>query len=150
MVTLRKTWTRPLQKKILHFLLFSAAISKVNSLKRILFLLSSSYLEWQWSLGWAESALPNKSELAVGLFHCWMKQREKLNCSFSFSTCTENKSWLNQRALGFFRFAKWKIFTPKPSGNSSKWEELLTLCQPNLSAEFCSNQKLKFAFSWTP
>lgn len=88
----------------------------------------------------AESALANKSDITVGLFHCWVKQREKLlfNVQKKSTRYAEKKpTWLNQRALGFFRFAKCKMFYTKPlEKHRLEWEELLALCQPNLSAEF--------------
>lgn len=119
-----RTWTRPLQKKPLYLLPFSAATTKVNSLKRTLFLLSSSYLVWQWTLGctlWEQNHLSQIN--LTWQWDCstagWSRGRSWI---VLFSTCTRKARGMQKTTLvksegswGFFRFAKvWKIFTPKP------------------------------------
>lgn len=137
MVTLIKNLNPITLKEVSSLLLFSAATSEVNSLKRSLFLLSS--YEPLPALVRAESPLTNKSDMTVGLFHCWMKQREKLICSFS--TCTEKHPGKIRGLLGVLGLPSRKSLHQNPQEKSTKWEELLILCQPNLSTEFCSSQK---------
>lgn len=85
----------------------------------------------------AGSPLTNKSDRTVGQLHCWMKQREKLNFHFQrvqeqHEVCRTNPGSI-WRLLGFLGLPSGKSLHQKPSGNSTKREELLTLCQPHLS-----------------